>query len=160
MTTRLWMMLAAALTLGGAAAAGCGGEASGGTASGTGSGAGGGTTSSGDGGASWGTCFSDTGTFTDYDLKICDPTLDECAIVSHGVDCCGTVRFVGVNKNQLGAFDVCEQDWAAHFPACGCDSTTMLVEQPGDGAVNGIDEVKVECANCTTETCICVTSPI
>jgi hypothetical protein len=145
--------------------AACGSDGDTGTGGGgTSTGSGGGTTSaSGGGGAGGGAanaCFTEQGAFSTFNLKLCDPVLDECTIAVHTDDCCGTTRFVGINQNQVDLFNSCEADWVGDLDACGCAAGPSLVEQPQTGEVGSIDEVTVECMNCTGSSCICVTVPL
>jgi hypothetical protein len=108
-------------------------------------------------GSSFSDCFNRQGMFSNYDLKICNPVLNECIFAAHQTDCCGSITYVGLQKDQKAKFDECEAAWRQTFPPCGCAPGPSTVEQAG--TVSGESEVAVDCVNCTTTTCVCVTIP-
>lgn len=145
---------------GGSAGTGGSGGSGGTGGSGALSGAGGGSGSSFDAGSdasSFEECFNDQGALSNYDLKICDPQASECVFAVHQTDCCGNTTFVGLHQAQLAKFQACEAAWRATLPACGCPSGPPSVEQAG--TVQDESQVQVECINCTTTTCVCMTTP-
>jgi hypothetical protein len=119
-----------------------GGSSSGGSSSGSSSSSGGSSSSSGSssGGVDAGpdagylACMDGQGTL-DSSLKTCQHDGD-CVIKQEEADCCGTIRFVGINASKAAAFATCEASWEAHFPGCGCASGRTTTEdgkesQPG-----------------------------
>lgn len=109
----------------------------------------------------WDECFVNQGASVSSSLKICKDgsVITPCTIQEHQIDCCGSVRYVGVTETDVATFEACEQAWRAQLPVCDCPSHLPVVEQPSDGEVAGIDDVTVDCINCTMQTCICMTVP-
>ena len=102
----------------------------------------------------WEECFDDENGGVSTSLKICS---DGCVIKEHQLDCCGSVRYVGISTESAAQFDACEALWRAHFPQCGCASSPPKIEQPSDGEVQDVSEVNVDCMNCTMDSCVCIT---
>jgi hypothetical protein len=101
-------------------------------------------------------CMSASGQL-DASLKACQSSTD-CVIKQELTDCCGTTLFVGVSTASAAKFDVCEMAWAAHFPACGCDSGQTKTED-GKTTLPGADagSPQVHCTNFTMSGGVCMT---
>jgi hypothetical protein len=70
---------------------------------------------------------------TDYDaLDASCEVAQDCALVERQVDCCGTIRILGLPRSQRAAFSALEQYCAARFPLCGCAAQATLLD---DGTV-------------------------
>jgi hypothetical protein len=67
------------------------------------------------------------GAVIDPSLKTC-ATDGDCTFQTHLTDCCGGILYVGIARSSGATFAQCEQAWEAHFPACGCFSTTKKTE--------------------------------
>jgi hypothetical protein len=65
----------------------------------------------------------------DFDAldKSCDSD-NECVLVQHQVDCCGTILIMGLHSAAQPAFAALEQYCAAQFPLCGCAARGMMLE--------------------------------
>ncbi len=66
-------------------------------------------------------CPSDAGAVFPASLALCsNPT--ECVAVVHGLDCCGSIEYVGINLAQRDAFAVPENSCEAiiRFNMCDC----------------------------------------
>jgi hypothetical protein len=59
--------------------------------------------------------------------KSCDSAQD-CSLVQHQIDCCGTVLVMGLQSAEQPAFAALEQYCAAQFPLCGCAAQGMMLE--------------------------------
>lgn len=106
----------------------------------------------------WPTCFLGESGSVDWELKKCSGGGAPCLIREHQVDCCGTIRYVGVSEAGLAKFEACEKDWRNSLPECDCASQQSQAEQPL-GAQVGPDGAAVDCTNCTMSSCVCMTSP-
>jgi len=52
----------------------------------------------------------------------------DCVTKLHQIDCCGTMKAIGLNKSESAAFDALEAQCAATSPACGCASQVTTAE--------------------------------
>lgn len=64
--------------------------------------------------------------FPDFD-KNCASDAD-CALVFHTINCCGTEIALGINKDQVPAFDAAEALCDSQYPGCGCAQDATLAE--------------------------------
>ena len=53
---------------------------------------------------------------------------DDCVLVQHQVDCCGTILIMGLPSSEQPSFTALEQYCAAQFPPCGCAAQGMMLE--------------------------------
>jgi hypothetical protein len=83
----------------------------------------------------------------DFDAldKSCD-SAQECVLVQHQVDCCGTILIMGLHSAEQLAFAALEQYCAAQFPLCGCAAQGMRLE---DGSMIDFDSTAavVDCVD-------------
>lgn len=111
---------------------------------------------------------SDTGLAPDLDAGVaCSghdatsfPTFDrscaldtDCVVVGHQTDCCGTLAAMGITRGEQARFASAEAQCLAQYPACGCDSGTVITDDgssPPPGT--GTSGVVVRCASgvCTS----------
>lgn len=85
-------------------------------------------------------------------------TGDTCEIFAHVSDCCGNVLLIGVESSQLAKLQACEAEWVKTLPSCGCPAGPPSVEQP-NVTVADQDAADVSCANFTSSSGVCLTSP-
>jgi hypothetical protein len=52
----------------------------------------------------------------------------DCRLVQHQVDCCGTILIMGLPASEQPGFEALEQYCAAQFPLCGCAAQGMMLE--------------------------------
>ncbi len=67
-------------------------------------------------------------------------------LVSHQLDCCGTMLTMGLPKTARAAFQELEQHCSAQFPACGCASRGTMLE--GGSLIDlgvGVEGARVDC---------------
>jgi hypothetical protein len=100
----------------GGSSAGKAGSASSGTSSG-------GTSSGGTSNQDQPDCDADLAALD----KSCDSAQD-CSLVQHQIDCCGTILVMGLQSAEQPAFAALEQYCAAQFPLCGCAAQGMMLE--------------------------------
>jgi hypothetical protein len=78
---------------------------------------------------------------TDFDaLDASCNSAQDCMLVNHQIDCCGTIRILGLPRSERAAFSALEYYCAARFPACGCAAQTSLLDddtvvEPGSNSV-------------------------
>jgi|GEM_PF-4389331 hypothetical protein len=106
----------------------------------------------------WESCFSGESSSVSWELKTCSMAGPACLIREHQVDCCGTIRYVGVAASEVTTFEACEKTWRNSLPDCDCMAQQPQAEQPL-GAPVGPDGAAVDCTNCTMSSCVCMTSP-
>jgi hypothetical protein len=136
------------------AAAGASGSSAGGSSARGGSTSGGTTSlagasgsSSGGSGATAGAsayeCSGEQSVFTVLD-KTCS-TPDDCVLVNHVADCCGTILIMGINGSALPLFNEAEPYCSAQLPACGCAAQGTNLE---DGTIIDFADASyaVECS--------------
>lgn len=130
---------------------------SGGTTSGSG-GAGDGGTGTGGAGAAGGAGSGGANSCGDADVIRCDganpffPSFDKgctndgsCELVFHMTDCCGGGLYMGINHSALACFEAAEGVCESQFPACGCASQGVNVEDGTFIRWDQVDQIKVEC---------------
>ncbi len=137
---------------------GTGNAASTGGANGTGGRLGtGGTTGTGGGmatGGSPGTGGFDTSgvdcptSFPDFEKGCTDS--GNCLLVSHQVDCCGTMLVMAVNHSEESRFTALESVCESQYPGCGCATMDVKAE---DGTSVPIDLQSKIIATCDSGTC-------
>ena len=84
---------------------------------------------------------------TDFDgLDRSCTRVEDCVLVEHLIDCCGTILIMGLNASEHIAFNALEQYCSAQFPACGCAAQGIRLE---DGSLIdfGSTAAQVECAD-------------
>lgn len=67
----------------------------------------------------------------DVDFENLDKTCDaaeDCQLVQHQIDCCGTLLVMGIAATAVPGFSAIEQYCAAQFPPCGCASQGLKLE--------------------------------
>jgi hypothetical protein len=103
-------------------------------------------------------CFSgDGGTVPSIPFKLCKVD-DDCILIPHQTDCCGTTDLIGISKVESDAFTLCENSWIKRFPKkCGCDAAGPQKTEDGKIVVDpGL--VVVHCTDLTSGGGICRTS--
>lgn len=114
-----------AMTGGTGGANASGGNSTGGSGgSGAASSGGAGATSTGGGGGI--KCSGANASFPTFD-RTCT-TANDCVLVSHLTSCCGSTLLMSIASNQKAAFDSAEKICDAQYPACGCASMGINVE--------------------------------
>ena len=105
-------------------------------------------------------CAADRLVFPVY-VKQC-ATVDDCAMVIHQTDCCGNMAALGIDKDEVPAFDAAEALCQSQYPECACPTMGFVAE---DGAVvqtvEAIDLVCVEgaCKTVVEDPCAGVDLP-
>ncbi len=90
-----------------------------------------------------------------YPFKYSCQAVNDCVVVAHTVDCCGTIEYVGIEVSKQSAFVACEQAWDQSLPACGCPAGPATAE---DGkTVTDPSQVMTDCTNFTQSGGICYT---
>ncbi|HVJ19811.1 MAG TPA: hypothetical protein VM686_30555 [Polyangiaceae bacterium] len=140
----------AGTTSGGSASGGSsrGGSSSGGTTGRGGSSSGGSSAAAGTGstGGTGGTndiqCTGTDSVFAGID-KTCS-SVDDCVLVNHTADCCGTILIMGINAGDQQTFNDAESYCSALLPLCGCAAQGTNLE---DGTVMDFNDTNygVEC---------------
>lgn len=77
----------------------------------------------------------------------------DCVVVTHMIDCCGSMVSLGINSAEEATFTVEEQKCAATYPACGCPSQPTKTEDGSSlGFGGGTTTAAVDClgGTCTT----------
>ena len=79
-----------------------------------------------------------SGGTSNHDQPDCDADFDaldrscksanDCRLVEHQTDCCGTVLIMGLHSAAEPGFAALEQYCAAQFPLCGCAARGMMLE--------------------------------
>jgi hypothetical protein len=79
-----------------------------------------------------------TGGTSNPDQPDCDADFDaldrscssaqDCVLVQHQIDCCGTILIMGLPSSEQPSFAALEQYCAAQFPLCGCAAQGMMLE--------------------------------
>ena len=93
-------------------------------------------------------CTGTTSTFPDFDRSCTDAS--ECAVVEHQINCCGTMRALGIRADQQSAFDAAEASCRGMYPGCGC---AALPTEADDGTTSdGTSTARAECVSgqCTS----------
>jgi hypothetical protein len=138
-------------TTGGASGSTSGGSASGGSSRGgsgsggstsAGSSAGGSSATAGTGGSTGIQCTGEDSAFAGID-KSCT-SADDCVLVNHTADCCGTILIMGISAGAQATFGEAESYCSAQLPACGCAAQGTNLE---DGTVMDFGDTNygVEC---------------
>jgi len=71
-------------------------------------------------------------------------TADDCDVVVHQVNCCGTTRAMGINKAVAAYLGELEKLCRETYPACGCPTGP---QEADDGTTaNGANDANVTCA--------------
>lgn len=66
----------------------------------------------------------------------------ECVAVSHQINCCGTVRALGIRADAQSGFDVAEAACRDITPACGCPTE---ITRADDDTIDDGAPARVEC---------------
>jgi len=70
---------------------------------------------------------------------------NECVLVEHERDCCGSILWMGIPTRLEAAFDEAEAECRASYPECHCDPT-YAVEEPGyDVDADDADIISASC---------------
>jgi hypothetical protein len=77
-------------------------------------------------------CWPGTASFPTFD-KHCSVASD-CALVVHTLSCCGNVLVMAINGGAVPAFNAAEATCNSQYPACGCASNSVAIE---DGVAYG-----------------------
>ena len=78
---------------------------------------------------------------------------NNCVPAAHQVDCCGSIEIVGVNREQLAAFQAAEAACVPSSPAgCGCVPGSTLAQD--QRVVQSNSTVGVRCVNRTCLTMV------
>jgi hypothetical protein len=91
-------------------------------------------------------CFGEGAVVPVVPYKEC-ATRDDCTIARHQTDCCGNAMMIGIAKSQKAAFDACEAASEAAFPACGCPSGPLTIEDGTPFKSDGTLTFNVLCVN-------------
>jgi hypothetical protein len=68
---------------------------------------------------------------------------NDCAVVVHTTDCCGNSVAIGINENEVDAFEAAEAICDSQYPPCGCPAGPTVAED-GNQAFDPND-LDVEC---------------
>lgn len=74
----------------------------------------------------------------------------DCVVVEHQVNCCGTLRALGIRADQQAAFDAAEATCRGMYPGCGC--AAMVTRADDDTTFDGTNPARVLCSagQCTS----------
>jgi hypothetical protein len=89
-------------------------------------------------------CAADNPTFPEFD-KSCS-SVDECALVSHTTDCCGSQLRMAINQSEVERFDAAEAVCSAQYPACGCAAQGVSAEDGTLVSWSDVDSIVAECS--------------
>jgi hypothetical protein len=68
---------------------------------------------------------------------------DDCSVVEHQINCCGTLRALGIRASAKAAFDSAEATCRSSYPLCDCASHSTLAD---DGtSADGSGPARAEC---------------
>lgn len=84
--------------------------------------------------------------------RSCDHT-NECMLVEHESDCCGSIRWMGIPTRLEAEFDEAEAACRASYPACHCDPS-YAVEEDADYDVDADDRDVIAAACMAGEYCL------
>ena len=87
-------------------------------------------------------CMADSSDFI-WSMQQCHGA-NECQVVVHAADCCGTQSFIAVTSASLDAYGKCEKAWSDALPPCGCMAQAPTAD---DGQV--VTDPKKVIAECT-----------
>ena len=102
-----------------------------------------------------GSCETGTGPLQcDGDFQLpsfdkCCESVDDCAIVYHQRDCCGSQNAIGVNSDEVARFEELHPDCRNSYPGCGCPASNPRAED-GNTPQNWGD-ITVDCVE---DTCL------
>lgn len=89
--------------------------------------------------------------------KACVADMD-CALVYDQLDCCGSLKAIGVSKDSVEAFGQTEAMCVALFPGCGCAPDPTIAE---DGHIQqDSDVIAVRCVDKLCQSEIPVAMPL
>jgi hypothetical protein len=74
---------------------------------------------------------------------------EDCFVANHMIDCCGTIRAIGMNKAEQTRFTTAERQCAATFPLCGCSTDYTITDR---GSVSAMATIEVTCDHGTCST--------
>jgi hypothetical protein len=86
--------------------------------------------------------------FPSFD-KTCADT-SECAIALHTISCCGSNAAIGINANELGAFEAAEAICDGQYPECECAPFPTSAEDGNSSEDPGLIVVACVDGSCTT----------
>lgn len=97
----------------------------------------------GSGGANAVSCTGRVGTFPDFD-RSCSSASD-CVLVAHTTSCCGSTLVMAIASTESAAFARAEATCDAEYPACGCASFGIDIEDGTRIASSWQTQVKAAC---------------
>lgn len=73
--------------------------------------------------------------------------IEDCAIVFHQIDCCGSSEAWGINGEVAKAFNEAEAVCASQYPGCGCPTEPPIADdgKSGDPAMIQVDCIEGQC---------------
>lgn len=108
-----------------------------------------------------GSCEDGTGPLAcwgDFELpsfsKCCEVP-EDCAIVFHQVDCCGSFAALGISASEVSQFDELDPDCRGSYPGCGCPSGPTRAD---DG--NTIFDRREITVDCLDNVCMTAVPPL
>lgn len=93
-------------------------------------------------------CTGSDPTFPEFE-RGCS-SADNCVLVLHTVDCCGTQLAMAINHSEVERFNSAEAACDAQYPACGCAGQGVRLE---DGTVVDFASSDQIAAQCKDGTC-------
>ncbi len=124
--------------------AACGGGSGG---SGGGGGTGGTTSTGGTGGATFDVeCTGGAPAFPTFD-KTCAAEGD-CLVAFHQVNCCGTRKAIGIQKDEKASFDAAEATCEGQYPACECVQSPTMTEEGSTAVDEALIQVQCSGGSC------------
>jgi len=88
-------------------------------------------------------CTGSAQYFPDFDRSCA--TDDDCAAVIHQTNCCGSEAAFGIRASELPAFNTAEATCDQQYPACGCASFGIDVEDETRVDFGAKDKIAVAC---------------
>jgi len=92
----------------------------------------------------------------DAAVKGCS-TDGDCIAEIEGLDCCGSMRYVGISTSQASAFAACDAAWEAHVHYNECDCRALPPVTEDGKPVSDPSAVEVHCTDFTNGSGVCMT---
>jgi hypothetical protein len=96
-------------------------------------------------------CWPGTASFPTFDKHCSAPS--DCALAVHTLSCCGNVLVTAINSGAVPAFNDAEATCNSQYPACGCFSNSVTIE---DGVAYGnvASPTSAVSAACVSNSCL------
>ncbi len=96
-------------------------------------------------------CFPAPVSFPSFDRRC--STRDDCTMVLHMTDCCGTLQAIGIRNGEVPAFTAAEAQCQMQYPGCGCAGRGVL-DDDNQPSRMGRDGIVVNCVSGSCRTSV------